>query len=336
MLSSISQGQVIDTVCAGDKGIKYAVERSQLSGYSSFLWTVDGGDYEIISAIGDTIEVDWGNTAGEYKIEVVEISSYGCYGPPVTSHVRVAGSPDIELGDEKEICHGEELVFDLGSGFVSYQWHDGSVSQTYIANSSGLVWGEVIGESGCSSRDSVNVTIYTTPMVEIEAIQGLDRVPVEELQLCGDSTVRLDAGQYVFYSWSTGEITRDIDIGEGTKMVWVEVEDENGCISSDTILIYKCNFEELFDDITYAFTPNGDGDNDVWKIKNIEQFADAEIVVYDRWGRLVYKCQGGYDNETVVWDGRDLKGKKLPMDSYYYVIYFTKEKPITGAVTIIR
>ena len=115
--------------------------------------------------------------------------------------------------------------------------------------------------------------------------------------------------------------------------VSVTVTDFNGCKGSDSIYIDVCNVNKILGKITNTFTPNGDNAHDTWEINNIGLFPYAKIDVFDRWGRRVYHCDGGYNND---WNGT-WKGKKLPMDTYYYIIDLNNgAKPITGTVTIVR
>lgn len=67
-----------------------------------------------------------------------------------------------------------------------------------------------------------------------------------------------------------------------------------------------------------AFTPNGDGINDTWKINNIERHPNSVVRVFNRWGDEVFYAKG-YNNS---WDGT-LKGtgKQLPDGVYYFQIY---------------
>jgi gliding motility-associated-like protein len=81
-----------------------------------------------------------------------------------------------------------------------------------------------------------------------------------------------------------------------------------------------------------AFTPNNDGVNDTWDIKNIENFPRSVVDIFNRWGKMVYSSIG----YSVPWDGR-YKGTNLPTDVYYYVINPNDGgKVISGSVTIIR
>jgi gliding motility-associated-like protein len=84
-----------------------------------------------------------------------------------------------------------------------------------------------------------------------------------------------------------------------------------------------------------AFTPNGDGKNDVWNIPELQIFPLAVVEIYDRWGSLVFRSESGY---SKPWDGT-WGGKEMPMDSYYYVITFNSPgglEPMSGTVTLIK
>jgi len=66
-------------------------------------------------------------------------------------------------------------------------------------------------------------------------------------------------------------------------------------------------------------TPDGDGINDKLKVENLELFKDNHVVIVDRWGGVIYAASG-YDNETVVWDGSNASGTKVPSGTYFYSI----------------
>lgn len=79
-------------------------------------------------------------------------------------------------------------------------------------------------------------------------------------------------------------------------------------------------------------TPNGDGVNDFWVIKDIENFPNNELKIFDRSGRVVHKVIG-YNNK---WDGT-IDGRPLPEDSYYFILSLdTGKEKITGFISLIR
>lgn len=87
----------------------------------------------------------------------------------------------------------------------------------------------------------------------------------------------------------------------------------DGCVAIDEVTIV------VTDLIVFpnTFTPNGDGVNDVWHIRNIEKFPSCKVTIYDRWGQKVFNSTG-YTNDNA-WDGTYLN-KVLPAAAYYYII----------------
>lgn len=75
-----------------------------------------------------------------------------------------------------------------------------------------------------------------------------------------------------------------------------------------------CNFAGLT--IPNGITPNNDGINDVWVIKNANICSEISITVFNRWGNIVYK-DPKYTNN---WKGENQSGQLLPQGTYYVVI----------------
>jgi gliding motility-associated-like protein len=109
----------------------------------------------------------------------------------------------------------------------------------------------------------------------------------------------------------------------------VRVVDQNGCESIATI------FMEFIDiEIPNFFTPDGDGENDRWIPRNIAQFPDIYINIFDRYGRTVYTIQ---DNDEG-WDGFYQKNT-LPTGDYWYVIKLNgpeDQREFIGHFTLYR
>ncbi|WCT12214.1 gliding motility-associated C-terminal domain-containing protein [Mucilaginibacter jinjuensis] len=85
--------------------------------------------------------------------------------------------------------------------------------------------------------------------------------------------------------------------------------------------------------IPNTFTPNGDGINDKWEIKNLITYPNALLSVYNRNGQQVFQNKGG----STAWDGT-YNGSPLPVGTYYYIIDLQDDnlpKP-AGWVLIVR
>ncbi len=109
------------------------------------------------------------------------------------------------------------------------------------------------------------------------------------------------------------------------------VTDANNCVTIDSVMVDYTYTSCLV--IPNAFSPNGDGFNDLWIIEGLELYQKAEIRIFDRWGTRVH-YSGNAANDP--WDGY-FDGRELPIDSYHYIIDLKNdEPPVTGNVTIVR
>lgn len=311
--------QEIGIYCPGQNNVGFGVNAAFPN--STFIWVIDGGT--IASDFGDTVYVNIGAVPGMYNIQVTEISEAGCEGDPVYAQILVQDI-SVSLGIDYEICSGEiyEIIPD-DDNFVSYTWQDGSNTSTYNGSTEGYYWVDVVDALGCTASDTMFLTVHDLPAVNL----GNDTA------LCGvDAELVLDASQWgnSFY-WSTSDISSTITLYPETedREIWVEVTDANNCVGSDTINIAFCGDFV----IPNAFTPNEDGANETWNIEYLFVFEQVTVDVFNRWGERVFHSEG----YSEPWDGKNMKGKKLPMDTYYYVIdLHNGETPMVGNVTIIR
>ncbi len=132
----------------------------------------------------------------------------------------------------------------------------------------------------------------------------------------------------------------------GTDSFSYELCDRDGDCSTATVYVTVESGEcELF--IPEIFSPNGDGNQDYFRIKCIENYPNAKIEIYNRWGNLVYE-QKNYGNTDVWgttdawWDGySDQKMRfgrdKLPPATYFYILYLNDgSKPRNGFIFLNR
>ncbi|WP_430428628.1 T9SS type B sorting domain-containing protein [Maribacter litoralis] len=109
----------------------------------------------------------------------------------------------------------------------------------------------------------------------------------------------------------------------------VRVVDENGCSTVANI------FMEFIDiELPNFFTPDGDGQNDLWIPRNIEQYPEILIKIFDRYGRVV--SEQSVDSEG--WDGTYLDNE-LPTGDYWYVVKLNgerDEREFVGHFTLYR
>lgn len=101
------------------------------------------------------------------------------------------------------------------------------------------------------------------------------------------------------------------------------------CTATDMVTVTV--FHRVFP--AAIFSPNGDGLNDTWFIRNIDRYPLATVTVYNRWGTIVMQTSH-YDNS---WTGH-IHGTELPFATYYFSIDLSEynQLPLTGSVTIMK
>lgn len=122
------------------------------------------------------------------------------------------------------------------------------------------------------------------------------------------------------------QVTADPE-GVDITVTYMASAEIDGCFFTESIDVYIA--PAIL--VSNAFSPNGDGINDTWEIINIDEWPNAQIFIYSRWGNKVFQTTN-YSND---WGGDD-----LPAATYYYVIELNpidfNADPITGSVTIMR
>jgi gliding motility-associated-like protein len=311
-----SIGQTLPDACAGSR-VRYSVQGLP---NSTFAWNVQGGS--ILVSYNDSVDIQWNSNNGSYQLSVTEVTVNNCTGPVILATVKVGGDT-ANLGGNQSICLGDLATFSPDKPFSKYHWYDGDSLSFIKIGVPRIVWVEVTNSAGCVSRDSVNLKVNQPTAINL----GVDR------EVC-DSSIILSGPDSSSYTWTVNGLvtanTQTIEIirAAGPQLVSLQIVDKNSCTNTDTVNILECVLGSNLG-IMNTISANNDGTNDLWIIKNIGLYPNAVISLYDRWGRLVFKQAGNYQN--------DFDGKNLPMDSYFYVIDLkNRSKPITGYLLIIR
>ncbi|MBC9929142.1 gliding motility-associated C-terminal domain-containing protein [Chitinophaga qingshengii] len=152
-------------------------------------------------------------------------------------------------------------------------------------------------------------------------------------------TVLLTATGGTTYTW-TADMPASIISGEHTPVATVRPQQKvvytvtaanaAGCTAQQSITIEVKDDYKV--DATNIMSPNGDGINDRFVIKNIDSYPNNELKIFDRSGRMIY-TKRSYQNE---WDAT-LNGRPLEEGTYYYILDFGPGLPkVKGFITIIR
>lgn len=245
-----------------------------------------------------------------------------------------------DAGPDQELCAYVPVTLDgsLTIGGVDLVWTDdqGSPVGTGMTVGLGLLQPGVYTytltatDGPCSDSDQVMITVLAQPLLDA----GLNRsIFLGGTATLGGSPTGPPGSTFL---WSPDSVlsstTNPNPVADPLVTTWfvVTVTAPNGCVGVDSVLITV--IPEV--DITSGFTPNGDGWNDVWVIDFIDQFPNAEVEIYNRWGELLFQSVG----YRVPWDGR-YAGGFVPVGTYYYVVKLNDPEfpdPYTGPLTVIR
>ncbi|WP_350286731.1 T9SS type B sorting domain-containing protein [uncultured Croceitalea sp.] len=134
---------------------------------------------------------------------------------------------------------------------------------------------------------------------------------------------------YTFYFGDVDNATDNTFIINRTDTYTVRLVDQNGCEAVAEI------FMEFIDiEIPNFFTPDGDDQNDFWKPRNLEAFPNVLMIIFDRYGRELYRMEINDD----PWDGV-YNNQSLPTGDYWYVIKLKGEnddREFVGHFTLYR
>ena len=181
-----------------------------------------------VSAIYDSYLWSTGATTNE-----ITVSAPAIYGLTVTDGdceasdiiTITTGEISVDLGADRILCSGEELLLGAESGFSSYLWSTGEVTEQIAVSEAGT-YAVTIMDGGCEAIDSVDVSL-----IEVSVDLGTD------IAICDGTNTTLDAGEnYVAYLWSTGATSQQIVV-DSAGIYSVIVEDENGCQALDEIIV---------------------------------------------------------------------------------------------------
>ena len=328
-------GTVIDSVNISNKPpLSISVSQTQLvtcpgdSDGAALVTTLDGVQPFTYAWYNST---DTDSLASDLPVGVTYVSVTDQCGTAIDSVELTATTPLNITTQATDInCYGDstgQILIHASAGVLpySYSWS----CDTTLHDS--LATGLVAGTYFVTVADNCGSLTDTITLTQSDAIQFSVDITNATTNLEPDGAIDLSVmggtSPYDFV-WSNGEPSEDISgLSNGTYRV--TVTDMNNCFAIDTIDVEADSYGII---IYNSFSPNADGVNDLWNIKNIGYYPDCKVQIFNEWGNLVFTSDG----YKMPWDGTN-NGKVLPAGTYYYIIDLgTNDKPLTGPVTLIK
>lgn len=334
-------------ICAGSDTV-ISVTNLDPNQDLNYLWLPDE------SIIGPNDEAEIRVEPGTDQVYTVQITNntLGCM---LEEEVRVSVSQfDLSVSADQTICLGESIELSVTNNdttVLDFRWGpeesiieggDGPVV-TVMPGATTEYFVEILNTNyGCMTSDTVLVTVswFEPPFLEISG---------------GPDTIFANGGEFfelftnqdddLMFMWGgdgivdptlpTIEAAPDV---EGQYAYSVTVTNADGCqlIGSTgnefEVFDPACDMTDVF--IPNAFSPNGDGENDVLEVYS-NFITDMELIIFNRWGKEVFRST----SQNIVWDGR-FEGELLPPGVFGYTLRVmcppNKEYTTKGNITLVR
>ncbi len=217
---------------------------------------------------------------------------------------------------------GNTLLLDVGDINADVYWQDGSQGLSYLVDIQGTY--SVTARNACGIKgDTILVSFMDIPEVNL----GKDS------SICKKDSILLDASypetEFLWYNMSTDSVL--LVVGPGN--YWVSLKNRCG-MNYDTITFGDafCECEVKFPN---AFTPNGDGLNDVFGPETDCGYQHFLLRVYNSWGEMIFESR----DSQFLWDGK-YKGDNCTKGIYIYTLEYGFNEEIAkqqkGNLMLIR
>jgi len=298
---------------------------------ASFNWTMPTGA-QVVNGNGKgplSIRFD---SAGIRTIHLL-VDNKGCRSPLAAYDVDVRLVPVVPIKNKADIC--QDQILDVSLGYANepidkYIWDFNGGTIVYGSNGSGpygIRW-SVSGTKVISliavSADCASPAILDT--VNVHVLPDAHISYVSNSNICAGDSVSFSAERYndgYLYQWTPasyfglqnnkGSVWGNVQLSGYIKLM---VTTEYGCTSIDSALVSARPCCEVY--FPNAFTPNGDGKNDVFRVvtSSLQRIKTFRIV--NRWGQVMFETT----NQHQGWDGKH-GGVPQDLGTYYYFIEYT-------------
>jgi gliding motility-associated-like protein len=242
--------------------------------------------------------------------------------------VNVIPTAVFSISPNTSTCFNNPKQINANGGDL-YTWvpstglSDSTISNPIATLQNTTSYSVKITSSACNDTATLNTTISILPNPTVTAISAnnID---------CTTGQSQLTATGALQYSWlpatglSNPTIYNPIASPTASTTYTVTGKDQNGCTDSSFVTVDVTQNGKSGYYIPNAFTPNGDGLNDCFGIKNWGQIQFLEFAIFNRYGQKVFYTE----NPSGCWDGT-FNGQQQPSGNY---IYYIKATTVCGSV----
>ncbi|MFB6456018.1 gliding motility-associated C-terminal domain-containing protein, partial [Chitinophaga sp. Hz27] len=237
-----------------------------------------------------------------------------------TVNVRLKPEIKVDLGPDRNICPGSSITLDgTTANAISYLWNDGDPNPVKAITEAGK-YKIAVMDKFCQRvyMDSVKVAVTGLPKVNL----GNDTVMCKGETL----TLRAQGSGITAVRWDNGSTAPSLNVTESGNYTVTVFNDCGSATDNITVNFTECEPKPQFPN---AFSPNGDGRNDVFRPVVRGPMYEYELRIFNRWGELIFLSS----DQHRGWDG---KYKGTPVDVGTYVWWLTYKKSANGTANVLK
>jgi len=291
----------------------------------STIWNFDDG-----SSSTDVQPSHFFGSPGLYSVELTVTTQNQCTSSYADT-IRVYKTPVLSITGKDTICinSSEEFegVLTAPDSTITWQWSFGNGASSQVQNPSVIYSSagdfniQLIAANKLGCSDSANHAVNVVPLPTATPVTN----PITIIS-GGSAQLNMNySGPIVSYNWLPPQYLDCTDCPQPTANpvrttdYTVQVLDRHGCKNSGNITVkVVCGDQNFF--IPNTFSPNGDGVNDVFYLRGSGLFRINSLMIFNRWGEIVFEKKNLSINDQLGgWDGT-YKGKKAKPDVYIYQI----------------
>jgi gliding motility-associated-like protein len=278
-----------------------------------------------------------GAASGNFTIRLQAFSGVVCVND-TTGTIRLSATPELAFDALPVLCsNAPPLLITQGrvtNGLAGTGIYTGTGISNNVLNSSLVTGINPLVQFTFTTNDGCTAT--TSQPIQINAAPEVNAGPDKTIIAGGNTILEgslVSGGSNVSLRWSPDAGLNNALVPQplaspAQTTTYVLTALAGDCTDSDSMVLTV----QLLPIIPNVFSPNGDGINDVWLIRNLNSYADVRVKIFDRYGQTILNSTG----YNIPWDGT-LRGKLVPAGVYYYVIE-SKAGNIqqSGSVTVVR
>ena len=300
-------------------------------GTLSFAWNFGDAGTAIVASPSHTY-----TTAGSKSVSqtVGYVGVTGCTNVSTKPINIVNGVVPVISAPVSQSCPRESVVLTVAGTFTTILWSTGGSASSVTVTQPGNYSVNTVDANACPGTESFALTTKQVPTVKVTlTVPGDTAISLGKTVQLNDTATPCT----VTYLWSptssldSPTIPNPVATPLATTTYRVVVSLTGGCSATDSVKVKVSTGSSI--PAPLIFTPNGDGDNDLWRIPGIESSSECTMSIFDGHGSRLYEKKG-YTNATA-WDGTN-NGSQLPEAVYYYIFSCPDKNAITGSVLIKR